>query len=356
MLRVNWFMEKQDDSEWPSLVSHQLRQSNITEVAITNCVVWISPSQIEDIVFVFHSQLCVDQNFGPVFDRKSCYFTHTNIIFPPHEQNVTVSTSFISSEDYSPFGYDTYSTRPHHTIYTKRMAESILGFTRAFTKLLVRSGQVLGKQTETLNVSVKSWYFLSKRLGDNIDLEYKTTMPKTKQNITHANLSLQSKKLITCKETINARSPEGYDAFRELFSSSPGIGVRKRHPPTKTVGNVNLNLSHLQETDTVHMCDVDPSYLMDDLNAPINFIQLQYDHRLCECKLIVKCYAFMANSRNSAVYDELRQRQGLPSLMNVESDLRVGLHLRLDVLSWVILQIDRANGSVLTPIHSLPYH
>jgi hypothetical protein len=121
MLRVNWFMEKQDDSEWPSLASRQLRQTNITEVAITNCVVWISPSQIEDIVFVFHSQFCVDQNFGPVFGRKSCYFTHTNIIFPPHEQNCTVSTSFISSEEYSPFGYDTFSTRPHFTTFTERM-------------------------------------------------------------------------------------------------------------------------------------------------------------------------------------------------------------------------------------------
>jgi hypothetical protein len=203
-------------------------------------------------------------------------------MLPPPGQNDIVSTSFISSEHYSPFGYDTFSTRPHFTTFTERMAESILCFTRAFTKLLVRSGQVLGNQTVTLNLSIESWYFISKRLGNNIDLEYKTTRTKTKQNITHPNLSLESKKLVTYKETITARSPEGYDTFRELFSSTAGIGVRKRHPPTKTVGNVNLNPSHLQETDTVHMCDVDPSYLMDNLNAPINFIQLQYDHRLRE--------------------------------------------------------------------------
>jgi hypothetical protein len=226
------------------------------------------------------------------------------------------------------------------------MAESILCFTRAFTKLLVRSGQVLGNQTVTLNLSIESWYFISKRLGNNIDLEYKTTRTKTKQNITHPNLSLESKKLVTYKETITARSPEGYDAFRELFSSTAGIGVRKRHPPTKTVGNVNLNPSHLQETDTVHMCDVDPSYLMDDLNAPINFIQLQYDHRLRECKLIIKCYAFMANSHNCATYETRRQSHGLPTNTNIDCDLRVGLNLRLDGLPWVIDQIDRINGSV----------
>ena len=52
-----------------------------------------------------------------------------------------------------------------------------------------------------------------------------------------------------------ANTQASFDAARTIFSSLLGIGVRKRHPSLRTIGDVARNPVSLQIDDTIYMCD-----------------------------------------------------------------------------------------------------
>ena len=94
-------------ANWPILPADILRATlNLKQAAHTNCLVWISPDQISDLIAVYHTSHCINHTFGALAGRKNAYFTCSHAIFDHQTDNEDVhhSTEVILPSDYHIFG------------------------------------------------------------------------------------------------------------------------------------------------------------------------------------------------------------------------------------------------------------
>jgi hypothetical protein len=219
------------------------------------------------------------------------------------------------------------------------MCESVFQLTKANQRLMVKAGQIKSCGHTAIAMGMESWAFISSRLGQCTSLFVPARKSRTKQSITNANLSLASSQQTTTKYTYKANAIDQYNIIRNLMSSVAGAGVKKRHTPSKS-----NNMLTLQKSDTVHMCDVDPSDFTDIENKS-NFMQLQYDSCQRECKLSIKCHPFIASNAQSSAFDEFKHRNEID--WGNEFTISPGANLELDGALWVVETVDNLNDTVI---------
>ena len=84
LIRIQWHMSSLD-YEWTNRFHPRdtaLRRAcgNIGEVLSTNCIVWISSTEIHEMVQFIHADDCKNQVFGPVHNRNNTYIIRQNIV------------------------------------------------------------------------------------------------------------------------------------------------------------------------------------------------------------------------------------------------------------------------------------
>ena len=99
-LRINVFLPNTDaGSEWPVIPPDMKSSVNgLTEVALTNCVVWCSPKQVSAIVLVPHVWQCVNQTYGQMCGRSHTYFIRYKLLFGDHHSQFDISEDRYPSE------------------------------------------------------------------------------------------------------------------------------------------------------------------------------------------------------------------------------------------------------------------
>jgi hypothetical protein len=139
---------------------------------------------------------------------------------------------------------------------------------------------------------------------EETDVSVKSVLSYPKQCITHPNLSLESKRVPSCRTTFVASTKTGLKSFRELVSNNIGVGVKRTFPPLSTVGNRQRNPDRLRKEYTVNMVDVgmgvnDLDYVEEwfDPDAGLseqytnhswkNSVRLIFDHRVRECRMAI---------------------------------------------------------------------
>ena len=80
LIHINWHIC--NNNSWSPLAATTRRATlGLTEVAATNFIVWISPCQVEDIVFIPHAEDYINQIYGPVAVRMNTFFIRYAVIY-----------------------------------------------------------------------------------------------------------------------------------------------------------------------------------------------------------------------------------------------------------------------------------
>jgi hypothetical protein len=309
-IRINWFVTKDTSdgagsgTNWPSTPADlQHAVFGLEEVAITNCVIWCTTQQISAIVLIPHAQQCSDQTYGPMCGRDDCYFIRFSVIFKSETEFEYLALSY--PEQYTLIG-DRNSTcdKMCPATITERIAEGLQHLSRVYTGLLTKVGRVPHMAHVKFHLPSEIWGYLVRRASTvsfDDDIKIGNSISRTKQCIIHLNLSLVTAVLPSPRQYIRAISCSGFYALRKILPGI-GIGVKKRHPPISSIGKGRSNISDLQSYDTINICDVSPSDLLqyneceqvgstdEELNtAKPSMIQFVYDRRLHECRLSIRC-------------------------------------------------------------------
>ena len=369
LLRMNWYAEKNDNhinasDFWIPLTANQRRSTiHLPEAGRTNCVVWVSPDQITDTIFVPHIVDIINQKFGQSAGRVNTFFVRFDVLFPadfidPAEGGEALFNLVpIELSDYHLYGTSSSST------ITERRLQALSDVTCLHERLLTRMGRMGGRVTDKVKMSRESWEFILRCLiqQDHGDyLEHETEHPPVKQTISHPNLSLETARVITTQKSARTSSREGVDVFRSVFCRNIGVGVKKKHPPVALIGT-RFNPRELEPMDTIDMIHIDlPEadavqhrdwFDGDFLNNRSswrrgNFITLSYDSRLCECCMAIKCTAMIANCNVPRVHTFLAENE-ITWPEETAGEVRTGLILFVDRQVWRVMQINRQANEVI---------
>ena len=133
----------------------------IFQVAHTNCVVWISPEQIIDVIVVLHTYDCIHHTFGSICRRENAFSTCANAVFG-HENDQCTPHEFqlVKRRQYFAFGLSTNSLNPLMVTETKKEVEMKYSIHRHVHKLLTKVGKIGGTATYTGAFSKADWCHL----------------------------------------------------------------------------------------------------------------------------------------------------------------------------------------------------
>ena len=257
-------------SEWPVLSEEiMMATRGIHQVAHTNCIMWISPEQIIDLVTIFHTSHCINHTFGSISGREDACFTCSNAIFDHLAENEVTEhkMEFVLPSAYLIFGPSTNKSNPVFITESEKNAEFKYTIHRIMHKLLTKAGKIGGTALYTGPLPKDQWCHFTNAL---IRLDH-TLAPApsaistmdTAHHVLHGHLSLETKYLPTTITTITAKSPSQFDALRCLFSKSIGVGIRKR-PPNRTDCKAGRRVFSIQEADVVNLVAIDLEGLEDD--------------------------------------------------------------------------------------------
>ena len=229
---VQWFITNTSETTntieaWPHTPAATLRScAGLSEAAPTNCLIWVSIRQIQDIVFMPHVNQCIQQLFGPLCGRSKTFYVRHRVVF--EAESNTFQFVSLSIEDYGAFRFTSTSSFPFPSTYTERMFETLQKVTTANAKLLMKCGELASSVHTSFPMSLEGWRYISRRMhsfGECVSINVRKT--QTKHCITLANLSLLSEVLPTTKHTIVADSADGDNAVQSVFASTMGLGVKK---------------------------------------------------------------------------------------------------------------------------------
>ena len=152
-------------------------------------------------------------------------------------------------------------------------------------------------------------------------MEIKQSTQKTKQCVTHSNLSVETAVLPTRKVTIRVRTSNDFCTTRQIFHSGYGTGVRKKFPPIKDKDIRALNPSCLRHGDTINVTDAPlDNYSEEDTtgwfdpnasdtanytNPNRNFIRWVFNNRSQTCRVSMKFCAVMVGACNAHFLDDM---------------------------------------------------
>ena len=378
------------DAIWPIQDEETLMATRgILQVAHTNCVVWISPEQVIDLIVVLHSHDCIHHTFGSICGRENAFFTCANAVFDhANDQSTSHEFQLVKRRHYFAFGLSTNSLNPSMVTETEKEVEMKYSIHRHVHKLLTKVGKIGGTATYTGAFSKAEWCHLIRCL---VGLDESLRPPpsavqckKISQAILHGNLSLETKKVPTTRTSITIRTPSQFAALRRCFSSSIGVGVKKR-PPNNTDINEGRSTFDLQQADIVNMVDVNLEGLEDDaenndwfpedatqlhqyFHNQRNYVRLRYDFRLREIRITIKAMAinigkcdaepvmnFLASNNIPwghdhgdddcvQVNDDLRPRRGVV----IENEMWMISHVNIRLNSVVLVRPDLELGKTIT--------
>ena len=287
----------------------------ISECAPANLLVWISPFAIEEIITVLHLEDVVNQVYSPVCDRVLTFFTTSNAIFDYPGGNDDHDLISVESHDHFAFGPSTRHLKPWNITETERQTESKFRINRMGQKLLTNMRNIGGIDRASEFMSRGTWINIVSDLSNLcpslIPKEQADAICKqTKQVVIHGTLSLESKHLPTRQVCITTRNSTQLATLWSYFSSTFGVGIRKRVSSLKYADIVD-GISYLQCGDIIHMVDIDLSSQEDAsldeawLSAEAvhtetvyqphhNFIRLKYDTCIHQLTLTFKALALNA--------------------------------------------------------------
>ena len=330
---------------------------DIEEAAPTNCIIWVSSCQISQIVYFIHRIDCENQVYGPVHHRTNTFLVRFVAIFQPAGNHPSFDVEELPPCDFASF--QTSSTIGTPATCTERQLEFLLSECQISQELLTKSGKLASSVSKTTTMSREKAVWLQSQLA-SVDTNQQLTV-KTKQCISHSNLSLEAAILPTTKITIRASSTADFDELRQLFHSGYGTGVRKKFPPIKDLALRMLNPSCLHRGDTINVTDAPlDHYDIDDTSgwfdndatqteqytAPNrNFIRWVYNSRSRACRVTMKCCAVVAGACNAAFLKDLLDRIQLewgerPIPRAPGHSLYVGQAIEIDGFPWQIQQLE----------------
>ena len=315
---------------------------------------WISPLQVDAIVFFPHEYDCVNQIYGPVAGRTNHFFVR---YYLHYDQDGSSNFEFVEvdANDYASHSSGTITELRHEIIYQ---------VCKLNQKLLTKLGRMGGTTALKIPMSSSSFRYIKEKLqflgGQSITIACRC-LP-SKQSLVHANLSIGMSRLRTLKTTIIANNIGGFQALRHLFSAAIEAGVKKRHPPIDKINNPDYNPLPLSVNDTINMVDIDLSDLADDIHGGWmdddaqdketydvcnrNFIRMLFDHRLKECTMKIKCMALVVgNCTAPALVNYIAANDDIWGVEDVDQ-LYVGLEMEIDEEVWMIHQIHEAQNNV----------
>ncbi len=329
---------------------------DIEEAAPTNCVIWVSSCQISQIVYFIHRLDCENQIYGPVHHRTNTFLIRFVATFQPIGNNPSFNIEEIPHCDFASF--PTASTTGTPATCTERQLEFLLAECQLSQDLLTKSGKLASSVSKTTPMSREKAEWLQSQLA-SVDTNQQST-GRTKQCISHSNLSIEAAVLPTTKITIRACSSADFNELRELFHSGYGTGVRKKFPPIKDLALRNLNPSRLRHGDTINVSDA-PLYNYSiedtsgwfDANAAQtehytrpnrNFIRWVYNSRSRSCRVTMKCCAVVAGACNAAFLNKMLDRIEIdwgerPITCTPGNALYVGQAIEIDGFPWRIQQL-----------------
>ena len=68
----------QDENDWP-IVHHKTADHGIRVAAESNMCIWISPKNIEEVIFCLHEEDVLEQTFRNSAGRKNCFFVRYKV-------------------------------------------------------------------------------------------------------------------------------------------------------------------------------------------------------------------------------------------------------------------------------------
>lgn len=360
---------------WP-ITNGETRMATrgLTQVAHTNCVLWIHPEMVMDIITVFHTNQCSNQTYGAVAGRENAFYTCSNALFDHDDcdSNIHVLKD-LSAHQYHIFGPSTNSSNPSVVTETERDVETKYYLHQIFQKLLIKLGKIGGTAVYTGHLSRSDWSHLSSFLGkldpSLIPLSSAIQSKDTAQAILHGDLSLETKFIPTTHTSITVKSPSQFDALRSCFSRSIGIGIKKR-PPNKTDRKEGRRVFSLQRADIVNLVDMDLAGLGDNamnndwfpddavqqhlyFNSQRNYCRFRYDQRLREIRVTIKAMAIKVGNCDAEPFINFLEDNGIPWGQDEEDEDEIdpdGLRIRRGVVIddevWMIAHVDRENDTV----------
>ena len=253
------------------------------------------------------------------------FFTASNLLFDYPGGDGGHDIFPVESKNYLPFGVSSRHNNPYNVTETERVTEMKFSINRMANKLLTNMRNIGGTERLTEFMSRGTWCSLLAELGSKdaslIPREGTNAVIKdTKQVLVKGNLSLESKRLPTRQVSITARTPTQLANLRSYFSSTFGIGIRKRPPSLRAADNGD-GISNLQRGDIIHWVDVDLSNDVDQSNADgwlserlatdgtayqpqRNFIRLKFDTRTRQFTLAFRALALNAGNCGAEVVRE----------------------------------------------------
>ena len=335
---------------------------NIDEAAPTNCILWISSCQISESVHFIHHQDCEHQIYGPVHNRANTYlirFTAT------YDNNESIEIKEILHENFSSF--PTTSKIGSPSTCTERRLEFLLSECQTSQELLIKSGKLATSVSKTTTMSREKACWLQSRLAS---VEIKQSTKKTKQCVSHSNLSIETAVLPTRHVTIRVRTSNDFRITRQIFHSGYGTGVRKKFTPIKDKDIRALNPSCLRRGDTINVTDAPlENYSEEDTtgwfdpnasdttnytNPNRNFIPWVFNHRSRTCRVSMKCCAVVVGACNAHFLDDMLDsienewgERPIPRQPIVVHLLYIGQAVEVDGFPWQIRDID-LDGNLVT--------
>lgn len=247
-LRVNWFMLKDDDisntRQWPAVHTHNLNACRgLQETAATNCVVWISVMQVSSIAFIPHLDDCTHHTYGPMHGRSNTYFTTHRVMLSNEHNSLEFHPVTCDAHGFLPSSSSTTLTAIPST-FTERITECTYLLTKENHRNLTGDRRLKKVSSSRFPISHEYVSFITHQLsgvGTEGEVTITAKKNKSKQTISHPNLSLESKRLSTIHKTFTASTIAGFNVFRNVMSSNFGVGVKKKAPPLYTEGDRSLN-------------------------------------------------------------------------------------------------------------------
>lgn len=329
MCRIQWYIDKTDNNivpldSWPILSPlDKLATKDLSEVALTKCVIWVTPDLMLDTVFVPSLEQCKHQIFGPMAGRHGAYFIRFNCILDIEDDYIEGEDGLLIPQmgpidnDYMPFERDRFTL-------TERRFEYLMDITNVAQNILMKTGHLGGSYSETMKLSNQGWeYFLDRAviLDTTNSLLMKSYSANTKQKIIYSNLTLAVSQQKTKIHKVEAIDENGFGVIRRILSLGVGTGVRKSYPKLSDIGTVE-NYVEVHGKECVNLVDVDISDRLDaEQNAmhPTdatfqrkgNIIRFTYDDRNRTLCVHIRSTALVVGCTQTVAFRRYLQNNGI---------------------------------------------
>lgn len=363
----------------PPPVSMRRACGQMEEVAPTNLIIWVSSLQICSFVYFILQEDCVNQVWGPVYERMNTYSIRYYAIFEYEEEgdDPWAFTIVMDNISLSPVVYHTVIDKSPDgapATATERRLEWFLQVSSYAKELVIKGAKLKNQLSKKMFMSRENMEWLVDQMGqmtcddESDDKGYfggifcKSFNTRSRQNISHPNFSLQTELLKTRKTVIRVVSSEGFDKVSMIFHGGFGNGIRKKFPSLIERTNNTKNPVHLKNGDVVNVLNCplhdyhshDTSDWFDrdaaSYNLPLNkgsfldsgrnFLRWVYNNRERTCNFTIKCTPINVGKCTAPIITSLLDQ--VKANWNVGSDPRlpVGTNIEIDYDVWVVQSVD----------------